>query len=80
LIPLGLSTIYSGSGIRSGEPGSWRVGITNALTILSLPLVLVAVMERRYFSALPFLIATILITVVALSMIWPLLWVRSAPS
>ncbi len=80
LIPLGLSTIYSGSGIRSGEPGSWRVGITNALTILSLPLVLVAVMERRYFSALPFLIATILITVVALSMIWPLLWVRSALS
>jgi hypothetical protein len=56
------------------------VGITNALTILSLPLVLVAVMERRYFSALPFLIATILITVVALSMIWPLLWVRSALS
>jgi hypothetical protein len=53
------------------------VGITNALTILSLPLVLVTVMERRYFSALPFLIATILITVVGLSMIWPMLWVRS---
>jgi hypothetical protein len=33
-------------------------------------------MERQYFSALPFLIATILNTVVGLSMIWPLLWVR----
>jgi hypothetical protein len=77
LIPLGLSTIYSASGIRSGERWAWRVGITNALTILSLPLVLVAVMERHYFSALPFLIATILISVVALSMIWPLLWVHS---
>ncbi len=77
LIPLGLSTMYCASGIRFGERWSWRLGITNALTILSLPLVLVAVMERRYFSALPFLIATILITVVGVSMIWPMLWVRS---
>ncbi len=77
LIPLGLSTMYCASGIRFGERWSWRLGITNALTILSLPLVLVAVMERRYFSALPFLIATILITLVGLSMIWPMLWVRS---
>ena len=76
LIPLGLSTLYCASGIRRGERWSWRVGMTNAITILSLPLVLVAVMERQYFSALPFLIATILITLVGLSMIWPLLWVR----
>jgi hypothetical protein len=76
LIPLGLSTLYCASGVRSGERWSWRVGMTNALTILSLPVVLVTVMERRYFSALPFLIATILITVVGLSMIWPMLWVR----
>ena len=80
LIPLGLSTLYCASGIRRGERWSWRVGMTNAITILSLPLVLVAVMERHYFSALPFLIATILITVVGLSMIWPLLWVRRALS
>lgn len=76
LIPLGLSTIYCASGIRAGEGWSWRLGITNALTILSLPVVLVAVMERRYFSAVPFLVASILITAVGLSMIWPLLWVR----
>ena len=76
LIPLGLSTLYCASGIRRGERWSWRMGMTNAITILSLPVVLVAVMERHYFSALPFLIATILITVVGLSMIWPLLWVR----
>lgn len=76
LIPLGLSTIYCASGIRAGERWSWRLGITNALTILSLPVLLVAVMERRYFSAVPFLVASILITAVGLSMIWPLLWVR----
>jgi hypothetical protein len=76
LIPLGLSTMYCASGVRSGERWTWRVGITNALTIMSLPVVLVAVMERRYFSALPFLIATILITMVGISMVWPMLWVR----
>jgi len=76
LIPLGLSTLYCASGVRSSERWSWRVGITNALTILSLPVVLVVVMERRYFSALPFLIASILITAVGLSMIWPVIWVR----
>jgi hypothetical protein len=76
LIPLGLSTLYCASGIRRGERWTWRVGMTNAITILSLPVVLIAVMERHYFSALPFLIATILITMVGLSMIWPLVWVR----
>ena len=76
LVPLGLSTLYCASAIRRGEHWSFRVGMTNAITVLSLPVVLVTVMERQYFSALPFLIATILITVVGLSMIWPLLWVR----
>jgi hypothetical protein len=76
LVPLGLSTLYCASAIKRGERWSFRVGMTNAITVLSLPVVLVTVMERQYFSALPFLIATILITVVGLSMIWPLLWVR----
>ncbi len=76
LVPIALCTLYCANGIKAGERWAWRVGITNALTILSLPVVLVLVMERRYFSALPFLIATILITLVGLSMIWPLLWVR----
>jgi len=76
LIPLGLSTLYCASGVKSAERWSWRMGLTNALAVLSLPVVLVTVMDRRYFSALPFLIAAILVTLVGLSMIWPLLWVR----
>lgn len=76
LVPVGLSTLYCAAGVRAGERWAWRVGITNALAIMSLPLVLVAVMERHYFSAAPFLIATILITIVGVSMIWPLVWVR----
>ena len=54
LIPLGPSTVYCASGVRSGERWSWRVGITNGLATLSLPFVLVGAMERRYFTALPF--------------------------
>lgn len=76
LIPVGLSTLYCASGVRAGERWAWRVGITNAITVLSLPVVLALVMERHYFSALPFLIATILVTAVGLSMLWPLIWVR----
>jgi hypothetical protein len=41
LVPLGLSTLYCASGVRAGERWSWRVAITNAMTILSLPIALV---------------------------------------
>jgi hypothetical protein len=77
LIPVGVCTLLCASGIRAGESWSWRVGITNALTVLSLPFVLVFTMERRYFTAAPFLLAAILITLVGASMCWPLWWVRS---
>jgi hypothetical protein len=60
----------------SGEEWSWRFGITNALAILSLPIVLAMTMEKRYFTAVPFLVAAILITPVGVSMCWPLWWVR----
>lgn len=77
LIPVGVSTLFCASGVQAGESWSWRVGITNALTVLSLPFVLLFTMEKRYFTALPFLIAAILVTLVGLSMCWPLWWVRS---
>ena len=76
LIPIGLTTLYCASGVKAGEQWAWSVGLTNAMAILALPFVLVSVMERRYFSATPFLIASILITAVGISMVWPLVWVR----
>ena len=76
LMSVGASTLFSAGGIRTGERWSWWIEMINALTILSLPLVLAVVMERRYFSAPPFLVAAILITALGTSMIWPLLWVR----
>jgi len=50
--------------------------MTNALAILSLPIVLALTVDKHYFTALPFLIAAILITLVGLSMCLPLWWVR----
>jgi hypothetical protein len=76
LVPVGISTLFCASGVKAGEPWSWRFGITNALAVLSLPFVLAFVMDKRYFTAVPFLAATILISVVGLSMCWPLWWVR----
>ena len=76
LISLAVSTLFCASGIRAGERWAWRIGLINGLGILSLSVVLVLTMERRYFSAIPFLVASSLVTLVGFSMIWPLLWVR----
>jgi len=76
LIPIGVSTLYCSSAVRAGERWAWRVGMTNALAVLSLPIVLALTMEKHYFTAIPFLIAAILITMVGLSMCLPLWWVR----
>lgn len=76
LIPIGVSTLFCASAIRAGERWAWRIGMTNALAILSLPIVLALTVEKHYFTALPFLIAAILITLVGLSMCLPLWWVR----
>lgn len=77
LVTIGVSTLFCAAGVRAGERWSWRFGITNALAILSLPIVLALTMQRRYFTAIPFLIAAILISLVGLSMCLPLWWVRS---
>ncbi len=72
LVPIGVSTLFCASGVRAGERWSWRFEITNALAILSLPIVLMLTMETRYFTAIPFMIAAILITLVGVSMWLPL--------
>jgi hypothetical protein len=77
LVPVGVSTLFCASGVMAGQRWSWRFGITNALAVLSLPFVLALVMDKSYFTAIPFLVASILISLVGLSMCWPLWWVRS---
>jgi hypothetical protein len=76
LIPIGFITIYSASALRAGKHWAWIVNFANALTILSLPIVLALVMPAGHFQALPFLIAASLITIVGITMTTALLWTR----
>ena len=76
LIPLGFITFYTASGIRAGERWAWVISLAIGLTILSLPVVLVLVMRAEYFQAVPFLIATALITIVGITMTAALVLVR----
>jgi hypothetical protein len=76
LIPIGVSTIFCASGVRAGERWAWRVGMSYAIAVLTLPAALVAIMDRHYFTAVPFLTAAILVGAVGISMAWPLIWVR----
>ena len=76
LLPLGFITLYTASGIRAAERWAWVINLAIGLTILSLPAVLVLVMRAEYFSAIPFLIATALITIVGITMTASLILVR----
>jgi hypothetical protein len=77
LIPLGISTIYAGLHLKTRALWAYRIALLNAATVMCLPVVLFTVMDRSYFSALPFLIASVLVCLVAISMLWPLIWVAS---
>jgi len=74
LIPFGISTLYSAAGVRAGQRLARVIAMTNALAVLVLPLLLVALMGTQHLDAKPFLIASVLITFIGFSMIIPLFW------
>jgi hypothetical protein len=76
LIPIGFTTFYCASGIRTGERWAWVVCFANGLAILSLPIVLALVMQPEHFRSPAFLIAASLITIVGIAMTLGLIWVR----
>lgn len=61
LVPLGFTAVYSSGGVLRGERWATVLGLAVAGVVLALPIVLGLVMGFRYFSALPFLIATLVI-------------------
>ena len=77
LIPLGVSTVYAGHAVAQHLRWGFRIACLNAVTVLSLPAVLFAVMPLHYFHAPPFLVASVLVCLAALSMISLLVWVRA---
>ncbi|MBI1804166.1 MAG: hypothetical protein HY033_01320 [Ignavibacteriae bacterium] len=74
LIPFGISTLYSSIGVRAGQAWARGIAITNALAVMSMPLLVVMIMGPQYFEARVFLAAAVLVTVIGLTMILPLIW------
>lgn len=74
LIPFGVSTLYSAVGVMAGQRWARVIAMTNALAVLVLPIILIALIGPEYYAAAPFLVASILITIIGFSMIVPLFW------
>lgn len=77
LVPVGLSTFFCANSICRGEPWARTICSFNAVSILMLPLALVVTMPAKYFRAIPFLTAAILVWIVAISMSVPLVLAHS---
>ena len=73
LLPLGISTMLCAPGVAQGDRLVRRIACVNALTVLGLPLaVVLAVPIDTLFSAPPFLVATAILILTGLWMLWPL--------
>ncbi len=77
LIPFGISTLYSASGVRAGQSWARGIAMTNALAVLVFPLLIASLVGPRYFGSTPFMIGAILVTFIGVSMFVPLLWLDS---
>jgi hypothetical protein len=74
LIPLALTTFYSAWGVKKGQHWSRVVSMINGVCVLALPVLLAWLMGAQYYSSIPFLLASILIVVIGITMLVPLVW------
>jgi hypothetical protein len=77
LVPVGLSTVYCANSFQRGERWARVICGFNAFAVLLLPVALMLTMPARYFGASLFLIAAILIWIVAISMTVPIVLKKS---
>lgn len=71
LLPVGLSTAYCADFFMRGERWARIICGFNAFSLLLLPVALIVIMPARYFHAIPFLIAVMLVWIVAISITVP---------
>ena len=78
LLPLGILTFYAAPSAAAGE--RWALIVTRviAITIATLPLVLSILMGAGYFGAIPFVVATIIVFIAALSLLAAAFWPNSS--
>jgi hypothetical protein len=78
LLPLGILTFYAAPSAAAGE--RWALIVTRviAITAATLPLVLSILMGAGYFGAIPFVVATIIVFIAALSLLAAAFWPNSS--
>ena len=78
LIPLGILTFYTAPSAVVGEHWALIVTRVSAITVLALPIVLFLLMGSNYFEAIPFVVATIILCIAALSILAAAFWPNSS--
>jgi hypothetical protein len=72
--PLALTTFYCAWGVKKGQHWSRVVSLINGISILSLPALLAWFMGAQYYGSIFFLLATLLIVIIGITMLVPLVW------
>lgn len=76
LLPLGINTLIASFGVRKGDRRAWRIACVNSLAVAVLPLLLVAIMRGPDYTAGPFRVAEVLVTLAAFGMLAAVLVAR----
>jgi hypothetical protein len=74
LLPLGFLTAFAAPHAARGERWARVVARATALTIATLPLLLILLMGTRYFGALPFRIATVIVCIASAALLAAAFW------
>jgi hypothetical protein len=74
LLPLGILTFYASPSAILGERWALVVTRTSAITVALLPVTLFFLMGTRYFEAIPFVVATTIVCIAALTLLAAAFW------
>ena len=79
LVPLALTTFSCAWGVKKGLQWSRIVSSINGISILALPVVLSWFMGAQYYGSIIFLLATLLIVIIGITMLVPIVWFPKNP-
>jgi hypothetical protein len=74
IIPFGVSTMYSAAGVRSGHNWARRIALTNSISVIIIPLLLLFMGGSQYTASNILLPADIFMSAIGVSMFVILLW------
>ncbi len=74
LLPLGILTFFSARPAADGVAWALTVSRTIALAVVTLPPTLLALMGTRYFAAIPFLVAAVIVCLASVTLLVAAFW------